>query len=54
VLRSSNMPAMVDWYTTVLNMHVVQRNDFICFLTYDDEHHRLAIVNIEGLHEPDA
>ena len=54
VLRSSNMPAMVDWYSTVLNMHVVQRNDYICFLTYDDEHHRLAIVNIEGLHEPDA
>lgn len=53
VLRSSNMAKMVDWYCTVLNMHVVQRNDFICFMTYDDEHHRLAVVNIEGLHEPD-
>jgi catechol-2,3-dioxygenase len=53
VLRSSNMPAMVDWYSTVLNMHVVKRNDFICFLTYDDEHHRLAIVNIPDLHKPD-
>ena len=42
VLRSSNMPAMVDWYTTVLNMRVVKRNDFICFLTYDEDHHRLA------------
>lgn len=41
VLRSSNMPVMVDWYSTVLDMHVVQRNDFICFLTYDNEHHRL-------------
>ena len=54
VLRSANMPAMVDWYSTVLNMHVVKRNDFICFLTYDEEHHRLAIVNIAGLQEPDA
>jgi catechol-2,3-dioxygenase len=54
VLRSSNMQRMVDWYTTVLNMRVVKRNDFICFLTYDDEHHRLAIVNIAGLHAPDA
>jgi len=53
VLRSSNMPAMVDWYLTVLNMHVVKRNDFITFLTYDDEHHRLAIVNIAGLQAPD-
>ncbi|MFZ5784619.1 MAG: VOC family protein [Pseudomonadota bacterium] len=53
VLRSSNMAAMVDWYCTVLGMHVVKRNDFICFLTYDDEHHRLAIVNIPGLQAPD-
>ena len=53
VLRSANMQPMVDWYSTVLNMHVVKRNDFICFLTYDDEHHRLAIVNIAGLHAPD-
>jgi catechol-2,3-dioxygenase len=53
VLRSANMQPMVDWYTTVLNMHVVKRNDFICFLTYDDEHHRLAIVNIPDLHKPD-
>jgi catechol-2,3-dioxygenase len=53
VLRSANMQPMVDWYTTVLNMHVVKRNDFICFLTYDEEHHRLAIVNIAGLQAPD-
>src|ERR1700755_551095 len=52
VLRSANMQPMVDWYTTVLNMHVVKRNDFICFLTYDVEHHRLAIVDIAGLHSP--
>ena len=53
VLRSSNMPAMVDWYSTVLNMRVVKRSDFITFLTYDDEHHRLAIVNIPGLRKAD-
>ena len=52
VLRSANMQPMVDWYMTVLDMHVVKRNDFICFLTYDDEHHRLAIVNIAGLRRP--
>ena len=54
VLRSSNMQPMVDWYSAVLNMHVVERNDYICFLTYDEEHHRLGIVNIAGLHAPDA
>jgi catechol-2,3-dioxygenase len=53
VLRSSNMQAVVDWYATALNMRVVKKNDFITFLTYDDEHHRLAVVNIPGLHKPD-
>lgn len=52
VLRSSDMTRLVDWYCTVLAMRVVQRNDFICFMTYDQEHHRLAVVNVAGLHEP--
>ena len=54
VLRSSNIQPMIDWYSAVLNMHVVQRTDYICFLTYDDEHHRLGIVNLAGLSAPDA
>jgi len=54
VLRSSNVQPMIDWYSAVLNMHVVQRTDYICFLTYDDEHHRLGIVNLAGLTAPDA
>ena len=37
VLRSSNRPAMKDWYQTVLAARVVFENDYICFLTYDDE-----------------
>jgi catechol-2,3-dioxygenase len=53
VLRSSNMQRVVDWYAAALNMRVVKHNDFITFLTYDDEHHRLAVVNIPGLHAPD-
>src|SRR3979409_1946925 len=35
------------------NMHARKANDLLCFLTYDEEHHRLAIVNIAGLHAPD-
>jgi catechol 2,3-dioxygenase-like lactoylglutathione lyase family enzyme len=54
VLRSSNVPPMVDWYKAVLNMRLVYRDDFISFLTYDDEHHRLGIVNIAGLHAADS
>jgi catechol 2,3-dioxygenase-like lactoylglutathione lyase family enzyme len=52
VLRSSQIDRMIEWYSAVLNMHVVQRTDYICFLTYDDEHHRLGIVNAAGLAAP--
>lgn len=54
VLRSSNIQKMIDWYVAVLNMRIVQRTDYICFLTYDEEHHRLGIVNLAGLKAPDA
>jgi catechol-2,3-dioxygenase len=54
VLRSSNIQPMIDWYMTVLNMRIVQRTEYICFLTYDNEHHRLGIVNLAGLTAPDA
>jgi len=54
VVRSSNLPAMRQWYQTVLNARVVFDDGNICFLTYDDEHHRLAIVNVPGLTAPDA
>jgi hypothetical protein len=33
VLRSSNMPAMVEWYRTALSMRVVKQNEFLTFLT---------------------
>ncbi len=46
VLRVSDMDASVAWYGAVLGMEVVHRNDFICFLTYDDEHHRMAMVQV--------
>ena len=46
VLRVSNLDDAIAWYNTVLGMEVVHRNDFICFLTYDDEHHRMAMVQV--------
>jgi len=32
---------------------VAFRNDFIAFLTYDDEHHRVAVLNTPGSPAPD-
>lgn len=52
VLRTPQLPDMRDWYLTVLNARVVHQNDFICFLTYDEEHHRLALINVAGLEKP--
>lgn len=44
VLRASDKAQSVDWYQIVLGMEVVHDNPMIAFLTYDDEHHRLAIA----------
>ena len=52
VLRSNHFADTTAWYRTVLGAEPVFDNPFICFLTYDDEHHRLAIVNTADA--PDA
>ena len=48
VLRTANFQDMVDFYTTFLGGTVTYGNDFISFITYDSEHHRIAIINIPG------
>jgi catechol-2,3-dioxygenase len=44
VLRTKRLGELVSWYETVLGARAVFRNAFIAFLTYDDEHHRIALV----------
>ena len=53
VLRTSNLEGLRRWYQIVLNARVVHDNGQICFLSYDDEHHRLALVNVPDLRAPD-
>jgi catechol 2,3-dioxygenase-like lactoylglutathione lyase family enzyme len=53
VLKTANYEAMIEWYATVLHARVAFRNDFIAFLTYDDEHHRVAVINTPGSPAPD-
>ena len=53
VLKTANFDAMIEWYATVLQARVAFRNDFIAFLTYDDEHHRVAVLNTPGSPSPD-
>ena len=49
VLRTPNREPLKKWYQTVLNARLVFENDYISFITYDDEHHRVAFVQIPGL-----
>jgi catechol-2,3-dioxygenase len=44
-----NYEAMIAWYKTVLQARVTGVSGLLTFLTYDDEHHRIAIA-----HTPDA
>ncbi|WP_322061868.1 VOC family protein [Paraburkholderia sp. J63] len=44
VFRTRQLDSMIAWYEAVLGSHVVFRNDHIAFLTYDDEHHRIALI----------
>ena len=44
VLRVKDLEKSLAWYETVLGMEIVHRADKIVFLTYDDEHHRMAIA----------
>ncbi len=52
VLRTANKKALVDWYCTVLAAHPVFENDYISFVTYDDEHHRVAFIQLPELKKP--
>jgi len=53
VLKTANFDEVIAWYATVLQARVAFRNDFIAFLTYDDEHHRVAVINNPGSPAPD-
>ena len=53
VYRTSRFADMVRWYKTTLEARPMMENETFCFLTYDDEHHRVAIVNMPGLADRD-
>lgn len=52
VLRSAQPARVRAWYLTVLDGRVAYENDLVCFITYDDEHHRIGIVKPPGLSDP--
>ena len=44
VLRTGRLQEMVDWYVQALEGRVVFANDTLAFVTYDEEHHRVAFI----------
>lgn len=46
VLQTPQLPVMRDWYAKVLGAHVVYEEPAVCFLTFDEEHHRIALMGL--------
>jgi len=46
VYRTHRFEEMIDWYTRVFEAITRYRDERFAFLSYDDEHHRMAIVNL--------
>ncbi len=48
VVKTARLEEMVRWYKTVLMAKPMYETDRLCFLTYDEEHHRIMIGKHEG------
>ena len=49
VLKTYDVSRMRDWYCAALEAHVVfELPGALCFITYDDEHHRLGFAQLPG------
>lgn len=46
VYNTHRYDQMIDWYLNVFEARLQHRDDKLAFLTYDDEHHRFAFLNL--------
>ncbi len=53
VYRTRRYDEMLRWYVTVFDAKVQYQNPALAFLTFDDEHHRFALVNM-AVFQPDG
>jgi catechol-2,3-dioxygenase len=47
VVRTPDLDGSATWYQAVLSARIVFRNNLLCFMTYDDEHHRIAFLHVD-------
>ncbi len=53
VIRAKRFQEMLGWYRKVFHLRTSFEAPVIAFLTYDEEHHRIAFLNTEHLPAPD-
>ncbi|MGO9267058.1 MAG: VOC family protein [Candidatus Binataceae bacterium] len=46
VYKTHRFEQMLDWYSKVFNARVQHRDEKLAFMTYDEEHHRFAFINL--------
>lgn len=52
VLRSGErFEETCEWYRNALNADYVHKDENVAFMTYDDEHHRVAVSKIPGIED---
>jgi catechol 2,3-dioxygenase-like lactoylglutathione lyase family enzyme len=54
VLRTSRFDELVRWYKIVLGAKPAFENELLSFLSYDEEHHRVAILRAPDLADQTA
>ena len=54
VYRTRRFNQMLEWYQFVFDAKVQYQNPALAFLTYDDEHHRFAMANLDVLRPDDT
>ncbi|MFN7944127.1 MAG: VOC family protein [Blastocatellia bacterium] len=53
VYQTRRYEEMLNWYQQVFEAKVVYQNPALAFLTFDDEHHRFAFINLTAF-KPDG
>lgn len=51
-ISTARLDEMLDFYCKVLEAQIAFRDENLGFITYDEEHHRLALVRPPGLSPP--
>ena len=46
VFKTARFTEMSEWYANVLGAKAAFENEQLCFMTYDEEHHRIGIINV--------